>query len=324
MKKIGTNRRICLMLITICSIIAVFFSTSVTAFADQGAKVIARIEADGIGSRLAGYSLSLSGNIGVNFFMDLSDEVIADDKAYMQFTLPNGKTPQVMVNEAEIAFVGEKKYYVFSCEVAAKEMDDTITAQIITSDGVGVEYKYTVREYADYILDESHGYDDTTKDMVSAMLSYGDYAKAYFSGEELTATSEIDAVTADMLASYAMTVSGTLPEGIEYYGSTLLLESETTIRHYFKVAEGADISAYGMTEKDGYYYIQCSDIPAGSLGTAQNISVGEYTISYSPLSYAYAALNSDSANDSLKNLVKALYIYNQNALAYKNPNADAA
>ena len=278
--------------------------------------MIARIEADGIGSRLAGYSLSLSGNIGVNFFMELSDEVVADDKAYMQFTLPNGDTPRVMVSKAEIAFIGEKKYYVFSCEVAAKEMDDTITAQIITSDSKGVVYKYTVRDYADYILDEANGYDDNTKAVVSAMLSYGDYAKAYFSGEELTATSEIEAITSDMLAGYAMTESGTLPEGIEYYGSTLLLESETTIRHYFKVAEETEASAYGMTKKGGYYYIQCSDIPAGSLGIAHDISVGEYTISYSPLSYAYAALNSDSTSDNLKNLVKALYIYNQNALAY--------
>lgn len=306
------------MIITICSIIAVFFSNSVTVYADQGIEVTARIEADGIGSRLAGYSLSLSGNIGVNFFMELSDEVVADDKAYMQFTLPNGDTPRVMVSKAEIAFVGEKKYYVFSCEVAAKEMDDTITAQIITSDSKGVVYKYTVRDYADYILDEANGYDDNTKAVVSAMLSYGDYAKAYFSGEELTATSEIEAITSDMLAGYAMTESGTLPEGIEYYGSTLLLESETTIRHYFKVAEGTEDSAYGMTKKGGYYYIQCSDIPAGSLGTAHDISVGEYTISYSPLSYAYAALNSDSTSDNLKNLVKALYLYNNAAIAYMN------
>ncbi len=318
MKKIGTNRRISLLLITICSIIAVFFSTSVTAYADQGTKVIARIEADEIGSRLAGCSLSLSGNIGVNFFMKLSDEVVADGKAYMQFTLPNGDTPQVMVSKAEIAYVGDKRYYVFSCQVAAKEMDGTITSQIITSDGEGVVYKYTVRDYADYILDEANGYDDTTKAMVSAMLSYGDYAKAYFSGEELTATSEIEAVTADMLAEYAMTASGMLPEGIKYYGSTLLLKSKTTIRHYFKVTEETNVSAYGMTEKDGYYFIQHGDIPAGSLGTAQNISVGEYTISYSPLSYAYAALNSDSTSDNLKNLVKALYLYNNAAIAYMN------
>ena len=271
---------------------------------------------DGIGAKLAGYSLSLSGNIGVNFYMELSDEVVADDKAYMQFTLPNGEKPQVEVSEAEKVTLDNKEYYVFSCEVAAKEMDDIITAQIITADGKGVAYKYTVREYAEYILDEANGYDDNTKAVVSAMLSYGDYAKAYFSGEELTATSEINAVTSDMLAGYAMTESGILPEGIEYYGSTLLLESETTIRHYFKVTEGTDISAYNMTEKGGYYYIQCSDIPAGSLGTAQDISVGEYTISYSPMSYAYAALNSDSTSDNLKNLVKALYIYYQNAYAY--------
>ena len=42
-----------------------------------------------IGTRLIGYTLSLDGDIGVNFYMELSDQVIADkDSAYMMFTIP--------------------------------------------------------------------------------------------------------------------------------------------------------------------------------------------------------------------------------------------
>ena len=44
----------------------------------------------------------------------------------------------------------------------------------------------------------------------------------------------------------------------------------------------------------------------------------------SALSYAKKVLDSEETDANLKNLVKALYIYNQNALAYNNPNADAA
>ena len=90
------------------------------------------------------------------------------------------------------------------------------------------------------------------------------------------------------------------------------------MRHYFKVANGIDVSDYGFTEKDGYYYKEITGISADKLGTAQSVTVDGYTVSYSPLSYAYAVLKSDSTDESLKNLVKALYLYEQAAEAYKN------
>ena len=49
-----------------------------------------RMFSDGIGERLAGYSLSLDGDIAVKFYMELADEVAGSDDAYMQFIIPNG------------------------------------------------------------------------------------------------------------------------------------------------------------------------------------------------------------------------------------------
>ena len=79
---------------------------------------------DGIGAKLAGYSLSLTGNIGVNFYMELSNKIIADKDAYMQFTLPNGTITKVLVSEAQTntTINAEKTYYRFPCEVASYEM----------------------------------------------------------------------------------------------------------------------------------------------------------------------------------------------------------
>ncbi len=285
---------------------------------------------NGTDAHLAGYSLSLSGDIGVNFYMVLSDDVIADKGAYMLFTLPDGTTSKVYVKDVQTDSTTTEgtTYYIFSCEVAAKEMYETIKAQIVLSnEDTCREYSFTIEDYADYILDAHNGFDSKTVALVKAMLGYGDYAKAYFNDQELAATSEIEAVTAKALADYAIATSGTLPAGIKYYGSTLILESETTIRHYFKVAEGTDISAYNMTAKDGsdgFYYVQISNITADALGTAQITTIGDFSISYSALSYAYAALNSDSASDSLQNLVKALTLYEKAATAYLILDEDAA
>ena len=87
---------------------------------------------DGIGAKLAGYSLSLTGNIGVNFYMELSDQIIADKDAYMQFTLPNGTVTKVLVSEAQTntTINAEKTYYRFPCEVASYEMTQDIKAQM--------------------------------------------------------------------------------------------------------------------------------------------------------------------------------------------------
>ena len=288
-------------------------------YSSKGTCTICGAFKNGIGEHLDGYSLSLDGNIGVNFFMELDKSVIADENAYMKFRLPNGKTSVVLVGDAKQQTVGGTTYYVFSCEVAAKEMNETITAQIITSDKKGEIYEYSVADYIQYIRDNPTEFDEKTLSLVNAMAGYGDYAKAYFNNENLDANTEMDAVTADTLASFDKQISGDLPEGITYYGSSLLLESNTTMRHYFKVTEGTDVSALSFSgSKGNYYYIDIPNISAEKLGTIQNVAIGNCTISYSPMSYAYAVLSSKNTSESLKNLVKSLYLYEQAAEAYKN------
>ena len=288
-------------------------------YSSKGTCTICGAFKNGIGEHLDGYSLSLDGNIGVNFFMELDKSVIADENAYMKFRLPNGKTSVVLVGDAKQQTVSGTTYYVFSCEVAAKEMNETITAQIITSDKKGEIYEYSVADYIQYIRDNPTEFDEKTLSLVNAMAGYGDYAKAYFNNENLDANTEMDAVTADTLASFDKQISGDLPEGITYYGSSLLLESNTTMRHYFKVTEGTDVSALSFSgSKGNYYYIDIPNISAEKLGTIQNVTIGNCTISYSPMSYAYAVLSSKNTSESLKNLVKSLYLYEQAAEVYKN------
>ena len=275
------------------------------------------VELDTAPAKFSGATLSLGGNIGVNFHMELDDSVVNDKNAYMHFTLPSGNTTKVMVSDAIMKNENSRTYYVFTCEVAAKEINDDITAQMIFGDGTASEeYSYSVKEYSDSILNSD--YSDETKTLVKKILDYGKYAKAYFSGGNLTTTSEISSVTADMLSDYTMKSIGTLSNGITYYGSSLLLESETTVRHYFKVAEGTDVSAYNFSgNKGNYYYIDITDISADKLDMACDTKIGGYTVTYSPMSYIYAVLSSEKASDSLKNVVRALYLYNQAVNAYQ-------
>ncbi|MBQ4262143.1 MAG: hypothetical protein II709_09690, partial [Ruminococcus sp.] len=142
--------------------------------------------ADGLGARLVGHSISLDGDIAVNFYMELSDSVIAHkDTAYMHFTIPvgGGTTEQKMlVKDALIKEWNGKDYYVFKCRVAAKEMTSEIKAQMIDGDQNGTDYTYSVKKYADYLIEHADEREDLAAavPLVKKMLNYGAYAQIYF------------------------------------------------------------------------------------------------------------------------------------------------
>ena len=274
------------------------------------------VYANGV-ARLQGSSITLDGTIGVHLYLSLSPEVADDAGAYLELRLPGREKCVLPVSEGEIRSQDGSEYHVFSCSVAAKDVSQPIQASIFCSDGTLMgAFTYSVEEYVAYMTEHPDAYSAESVALAQAMLQYGEYAKAYFDGDALAETAEMQNITADTLSGYVMTKSGTLPDGITYYGSSLLLESETAVRHYFKVAEGTDLTGYDLIEKDGYYYTEDRNIPAGSLGVTRTGTVGGCGISYSPMCYARAVLGSDSANQNLKTLMKALYLYDAAAQAY--------
>lgn len=273
---------------------------------------------DGIGAKLAGYTLTLNGRIGVNFHIELDQSIANDPVTYMLFTLPDGTFRQIYVDDATTTEINGVTYHVFTVEMAVKEMTTQITAQICNGRQQGELYTFTVAEYADYILANTEKYSPETAALAQALLNYGTHAKAYFDGETLGATEEMNRVTADTLADAVPTISGELPEGITYYGSSLLLESGTVVRHYFRVADDADVSAYGFTGNKGKYYYMDQEAVLGTVN--QNCVIGGYVLSYDTMCYVRSVLASADAPDNLKQVVTALYLYNQAAIAYQqNP-----
>ena len=164
------------------------------------------------------------------------------------------------------------------------------------------------------------------------MLNYGGYAQAYFKYDDTPAANAdlteeergaIDGVTADDLEGYAMSIEGE-EEGLSYVGSSLTLKSETTIKHYFTVEDGHDISEYTFSiegkgtearRSGSMYYIEIPNIASGNLDRMYEAEAGDMTIRYSALSYAKRMMDT-SEDESLIRLLKALYLYNQEANTY--------
>ena len=267
---------------------------------------------DGIGAKLAGYSLSLTGNIGVNFYMELSDQIIADKDAYMQFTLPNGTVTKVPVSAAQTnATIKEgTTYYRFPCEVASYEMTQDIKAQMFDGNGnCGKEYTYTVRDYAQYIIKNSISYVDAYPFAV-AMLNYGacsqkyfnkavdDLANKYLNDDEQKISDRFDGYINGFVAEKAE--NGVLGQ---FAGLSMVLKSETTLNIFYEPKEGMDVSKLKFlvdgkeitpVKRGQYYILSLKNIKANELGNSKTFTVtdGTNTLSgeYSAMMYCYQVL----------------------------------
>ena len=278
---------------------------------------------------LIGYSLSLEGDIGLNFYMDLSDRVIQSDPAYMRFIIPkNGEpaTQEINVNNARKVTSDGKTYYVFKCQVAAKEMTAKVKAQIFYGDKESMEYAFSVKDYADYLLahaDDDQKYKEAAP-AVKAMLNYGAYSQIHFDKrtDELANKDlpEEERKLGDVTINVDAPVFDALPEGTSFPGASLSLKSETTLSLYFISDETLTFSCDNYTvetDKTGQYQIaRIRGIKASHIGDTIELNVNGATVSYSPLNYCKNVLDDPSQDENLQNTVKALYWYWQAALEY--------
>ncbi len=272
-------------------------------------------------------SASLGGNIGLNFYVKLSADLVNEPSTFVRFTYA-GKTVDVPMSEAVISDKGGETRYRFTLRLSSKQMGEQVTAQVMTADGaVGAAVTKSVADYCNYILGNNP--DEKTAALMKAMLNYGAAAQVLFDykTEELAnaGLDDADKVLAEVDASaWAHTKSGSV-EGITVNSATLLLDSETTIRIYFTLTGEKTIDEYTFTvdgqevtpvEKGGRYYISYSNIAAHKLGDMHTFCIDGFTLTYSGLSYVNVLLNDANSTPAAIDMAKALFAYYEAAAAY--------
>ena len=285
----------------------------------------------------AGHSLTLNGDIGVNFFLNLTDEQAA--KTTVSFSWFNKTHNDVPVEAVE----GRPGIYRTSCPVAVAEMTYEITATVTIDNAIQEETdRYKVVSYADVILNDqdfitayvrehgAQGYERLST-LVKTMLDYGAKAQLRFDrdknnpangGEDfftdpVTIENNADDMTAELEAC-----------GLSYVGSSVIYLSQTTLRHYYKITEpdkfteevrngitfDGKAAAYG--ERDGMIYFDKKDIAAPQLDTEYVIRINGNDYHYAVLDYIARAYNDESASPIEKELAAAVCRYHAAADAY--------
>lgn len=307
--------------------------------------------AEDIGEKLKGYSLSLEGDIGVNFFMKLDEDLASSSTAKMVFTISSidgseSRTQEVYVNpqsNSKLAYAKtEGDNYIFKCRVYAKEMTSLISAQIVDGERQGNVYTYTVQSYAKYILNHSSEFEDE-QEIVKAMLHYGTYTQMYFADYNSSnyADSVIDyyeevPIITDYSMLRAYSGDGSIAAGVSLRltSANLVLDSETIMN--LKFAGASDYSGLIFKLNDQTKLpckisgdtatVTVRNIPAHKINDDYVIYVYDGktllgTVTYSPMFYCYNAIvrpESEDRTPVLKQNVSAYIYFYEAAVNYIN------
>ena len=247
------------------------------------------------------WKATLGDNLTVNFLVDVHESIAATAKV------------KVTLGNKTYTFNANQNVFV---SVAAAQMNEVISVQIVNGSDASVVKTYTVLQLAKEILaDETQS---AKHQMIKEMLNFGGAAQTYFAYNltNLVNADLKDVGAAEVSADAAsdMVITGAV-DGIEFYGASLLYRDKIAVRYYFNVT--GDISAYNFTvngekcdaiEKDGKYYIEVEGISIQDLDKAITVVVNEtLTVAYCPMNYIVHMSVKGSAD--LQALMKALYNY---------------
>ena len=118
------------------------------------------------------------------------------------------------------------------------------------------------------------------------------------------------------VSEYAHSIIG-FEEGIKITSATLLLESGTTLRVYFKLTGDKTIDEYTFyvdgvevepVQKNDRYYVELDNLAAKNLDKMHTFSVGGLSLNYGVMSYIHNIVFS-APSEAAVNAAKALYAY---------------
>ena len=285
-------------------------------FIDTSAKINEKV--------VFGMSLLLDGKIGVKVSAN-SDDVLG-------LTLSN-----VIGTDNYVDF-GENNYALFYLDpkdVSNARLSFTVRYQNVSK----TETESFTVCVSDYIDALKMSQDEDVVKLATAFENYFNATADYFyKATEFDTIADLTEAELDDLASKITHTKNGEIAGLEFSSTSLILEEDTVIRHYFKITDntikteadltdrytvsgGAELKFSTKKHEPGvrYAYTEIVDVSSNELSTAKSVKVTDrlgdsVTIDFSALAYVDLCLNSD--DERLCNLVKALYRYSVESDAY--------
>ena len=314
-----------------------------------------------------GTSLTTEGDVLLNAYLIIPENLTENNDNLVVKLYTGAEVQEIPVNDNILTPSG----FRFQILKPAKEMREEVTLELyngtqlvqIEKDGVLVDsITYSVQGYLDYVIDNAAVFESAYPGIVNlckAMSAYGSYAQVqqnytHTIGNASYDPKDIDNTTASQIASVSadstgktleyggeehavgnLTKSGDLT-GVKFYGASLIMESEMTVRFYFTVTYanvnelnavvGGETVAFTRYGNSSYYYVDVTNIEAKDFGKSLSVEItngtDSYTVSgYSVHRYIYLTLiDTQTTDEALANLVKAIAYYGFMAEIYYENN----
>lgn len=232
-------------------------------------------------------------------------------------------------------------HYKTTLKLGAAQLAKNIKIQLVMRPGHGddviKEFTTSVASYTKKLLDSTDASYAKYKPLLKSMLNYGAAAQSYFGYDTKKPANSC-------LADKDKTI-GDIPKkdidrfninkkfhikGLTYYGTSLVLGDKVTMRHYFRLEEGRDISNYyanitkklefpnnvyssskcKFQKKGDLYYIETTD-SFKSIFERPTIYISDGNNSecfmYSPMNYVAKAYIKGNMKPELKKLINSMY-----------------
>lgn len=265
-----------------------------------------------------GWSMTLGADLLVNFQLSIDEDI--RETAQVVITVEED-TYSYPVNSVRQQRGSET--YRFTVPVAAAQMTDIISVQVVNGEDASQMMEYTVLQYAQAVLEN-----DSLSDyhpLVREMLSYGAAAQIYFdhNTENLVDAGITGTCVQEVPEEWErpLSVNG-IVEGIRFYGATLVYRDKIAVRYYFTVSgdienyvfQSGDVM-YTPVQKDNLWYVELPDILIQDLDVSITLTVNDsLSVTYCPMDYVVRM--NQKGTDTAKALLKAMYNYHLVAQEY--------
>jgi hypothetical protein len=276
------------------------------------------------------HSVTLSENLNLNYYFSGLKEG-TDAKDYTVRVTFNGQTKSynLAADTALDDYGYGEEYKLVAATIYAFQMTLPVKVEVEYNGEVIATDDYSVQQYFESRLEKST--DEAFRNVCKAALDYGANAQLYFKEDTGNLANKNSNPSNTLTATRPTNVKATAGsvEAIDpsTVSRSLIFGSETSIKVYFKLKEGAKIEDLSFTckgfnvtepvQEGSEYSVKITGIRSFELYKDFDLVISQgsssMTVTYSPYAYANSKWESTTAN--LANLVKAMVAYGNAAKA---------
>lgn len=274
----------------------------------------------------AGNEVMSDGTIGVNMYVDLPQEALADENSYLQITDADNKVSTKKIHDMNV--LGNE--VMVSVPVEAPDMTKKITVDVYANNNKVKSTSTTLKDVAEKTIAES-----TSKlevDYLKTMLNYGGYTQEVFNKNlDVMAYQNVKAelqqsmnkITDETFSKYKTIVDGE-QNGVSIKAISLTTDSLISINCKFNIESSINVSDLEtkidgedstISKNSNVYYLKLANVPYNKLDEIHQFKVGNISVKASAFSYGYSCMKY-APNSTVAMQIKAMYLFQQAAKTY--------